>query len=180
MARSPSCPPTVGTIGGTLRAGFDMTIWCGNRGCRHRADVDLAAIADRYGDDLPVFIFVARSACFWCHGRWPAISIQISPANTPQVVARTSIPTPPIPRARRFRNKKLRKLFSMCHSYRSWNINKEHVKGAVDHAKGAVKEGVGKATGNERLRVEGKLDKAKGDIHKVAGDVKGADKKATR
>jgi uncharacterized protein YjbJ (UPF0337 family) len=63
---------------------------------------------------------------------------------------------------------------------RSWNMNKEHVKGAADHAKGAVKEGVGKATGNERLREEGQLDKAKGDIHKAAGDVKDAVKKVTR
>jgi len=46
-------------------------------------------------------------------------------------------------------------------------------------AKGAVKEGVGKATGNERLREEGKLDKAKGDLYKTAGDVKDAVKKAT-
>jgi len=43
-------------------------------------------------------------------------------------------------------------------------MNKEHVKGAADHAKGAVNEGVRKATGNERLREEGQLDKAKGDI----------------
>jgi uncharacterized protein YjbJ (UPF0337 family) len=47
---------------------------------------------------------------------------------------------------------------------RSWKMNKEHVKGAADHAKGAVKEGVGKATGNERLREEGQLDKAKSDL----------------
>jgi uncharacterized protein YjbJ (UPF0337 family) len=63
---------------------------------------------------------------------------------------------------------------------RSWKMNKEHVKGAADHAKGAVKEGVGKATGNERLREEGQLDKSKGDIHKAAGDVKDAVKKAVR
>jgi len=61
---------------------------------------------------------------------------------------------------------------------RSWKMNKEHVKGAADHAKGAVKEGVGKVTGNERLREEGQLDKAKGDLHKTAGDVKDAVKKA--
>ena len=42
-----------------------------------------------------------------------------------------------------------------------------------------MKEGVGKATGNERLREEGKLDKAKGDLYKTAGDVKDAVKKAT-
>jgi uncharacterized protein YjbJ (UPF0337 family) len=59
-------------------------------------------------------------------------------------------------------------------------MNKEDVKGAADHAKGAVKEGVGKATGNERLREEGQLDKAKGDIHKAAGDVKDSVKKAAR
>jgi uncharacterized protein YjbJ (UPF0337 family) len=59
-------------------------------------------------------------------------------------------------------------------------MNKEHAKGAADRAKGAVKEGVGKATGDEDLREEGRIDKAKGDIHKAAGDVKDAVKKATR
>jgi uncharacterized protein YjbJ (UPF0337 family) len=59
-------------------------------------------------------------------------------------------------------------------------MNKEHVKGAADRAKGAVKQGVGKVTGDEDLRKEGQIDKAKGDIHKAAGDVKDAVKKATR
>jgi uncharacterized protein YjbJ (UPF0337 family) len=59
-------------------------------------------------------------------------------------------------------------------------MNKEHVKGAADKAKGAVKETVGKAVGNDRLRAEGEIDKAKGDLHNVAGDVKDAVKKATR
>jgi uncharacterized protein YjbJ (UPF0337 family) len=59
-------------------------------------------------------------------------------------------------------------------------MDKEHVKGAADKAKGAVKEGVGKVTGNERLREEGQIDKAKGEIHKAAGDLKDAAKKATR
>ncbi len=59
-------------------------------------------------------------------------------------------------------------------------MNKEHVKGAADKAKGSIKEGIGKATGNERLRQEGEIDKAKGDLHKVAGDVKDAVKRATR
>ena len=57
-------------------------------------------------------------------------------------------------------------------------MDREHVKGAADKAKGAVKEGVGKATGSERLRQEGQVDKAKGEIHKAAGDVKDAVKKA--
>lgn len=58
-------------------------------------------------------------------------------------------------------------------------MNKEHAKGAADKVKGAVKEGVGKATGNERLRDEGQMDKAKGEIHRAAGDLKDAAKKAT-
>ena len=59
-------------------------------------------------------------------------------------------------------------------------MNKEHVKGAAEKAKGAVKETVGKAVGSERLREEGEIDKAKGDLHKTASDVKDAVKKATR
>jgi uncharacterized protein YjbJ (UPF0337 family) len=51
-------------------------------------------------------------------------------------------------------------------------MDREHIKGATEKAKGAVKETVGKLTGDEKLRAEGKLDKAKGAAHKVAGDVK--------
>jgi len=60
------------------------------------------------------------------------------------------------------------------------NVDKEHVKGAADKAKGSIKKGVGKATGNERLRREGEIDKAKGDLHKAAGDAKDAAKRFTR
>jgi uncharacterized protein YjbJ (UPF0337 family) len=58
------------------------------------------------------------------------------------------------------------------------HMNKQHIKGAVDKAKGAVKEALGKATGDEKLQTEGKVDKAKGEIHKAAGDLKDATKKA--
>jgi uncharacterized protein YjbJ (UPF0337 family) len=53
-------------------------------------------------------------------------------------------------------------------------MDKEHVKGAADKAKGAIKEGAGKLTGDKKLESEGKIDKAKGAAHKVAGDVKDA------
>lgn len=53
-------------------------------------------------------------------------------------------------------------------------MDREHIKGATEKAKGAVKETAGKLTGDERLRTEGKFDKAKGAAHKVAGDVKEA------
>ena len=59
-------------------------------------------------------------------------------------------------------------------------MDKEHIKGAVDKTKGAVKDAVGKATGNDKMRAEGKMDKAKGEAHKVAGDVKDAAREATK
>ena len=59
-------------------------------------------------------------------------------------------------------------------------MDKEHVKGAADKAKGAVKDAVGKMTGDKDLQAEGKMDKAKGEAHKVAGDMKDAVKKAAR
>jgi uncharacterized protein YjbJ (UPF0337 family) len=53
-------------------------------------------------------------------------------------------------------------------------MDREHVKGAADKVKGAVKEGAGKLTGDRDLEAEGKWDKAKGDAHRLAGDVKDA------
>jgi uncharacterized protein YjbJ (UPF0337 family) len=57
-------------------------------------------------------------------------------------------------------------------------MDKEHVKGAADKAKGAIKEGAGKLSGDKKLESEGKIDKAKGSAHKVAGDVKDATRDA--
>jgi uncharacterized protein YjbJ (UPF0337 family) len=51
-------------------------------------------------------------------------------------------------------------------------MDREHVKGAADKAKGAIKEGAGKLTGDKKLETEGKIDKAKGAAHNAAGDVK--------
>jgi uncharacterized protein YjbJ (UPF0337 family) len=53
-------------------------------------------------------------------------------------------------------------------------MDREHVKGAADKAKGSIKEVAGKVTGDEKLQTEGKLDKAKGNVHKAAGDAKDA------
>ena len=53
-------------------------------------------------------------------------------------------------------------------------MDREHVKGAADKAKGAIKEGAGKLTGDKDLEAEGKIDKAKGSAHNAAGDVKDA------
>ena len=53
-------------------------------------------------------------------------------------------------------------------------MDREHVKGAADKAKGTIKETAGKVTGDKKLESEGKVDKAKGDLHNAAGNVKDA------
>jgi uncharacterized protein YjbJ (UPF0337 family) len=53
-------------------------------------------------------------------------------------------------------------------------MDKEHVKGAVDKAKGAVKDAVGGLTGDTKLQTEGKIDKLKGSARQAVGDVKDA------
>ena len=57
-------------------------------------------------------------------------------------------------------------------------MDREHVKGAADKVKGAVKDAAGKVSGDRKLQTEGKIDKAKGAAHNVAGDVKDAVRKA--
>jgi uncharacterized protein YjbJ (UPF0337 family) len=59
-------------------------------------------------------------------------------------------------------------------------MDSEHVRGAADKAKGAIKETAGKVTGDKQLETEGKVDKAKGDLHNAAGNVKDAFKNATK
>jgi len=60
-------------------------------------------------------------------------------------------------------------------------MDKEHVKGAADKAKGAMKDAAGKMTGDKKLQAEGKMDKAKakGEAHQALGDVKDAAKRAS-
>jgi uncharacterized protein YjbJ (UPF0337 family) len=53
-------------------------------------------------------------------------------------------------------------------------MDKEHVKGAADKAKGAIKDAAGKLMGDRKLQVEGKLDKLKGAAHEALGDAKDA------
>jgi uncharacterized protein YjbJ (UPF0337 family) len=59
-------------------------------------------------------------------------------------------------------------------------MDKEHVKGAADKAKGVIKDTAGKVTGDKELQAEGKIDKAKGAAHNVAGDVKDAARDASK
>lgn len=47
--------------------------------------------------------------------------------------------------------------------------NKDEVQGKVDRAKGNVKESIGNATNDERLRDEGVADKAAGNVEETFG-----------
>jgi uncharacterized protein YjbJ (UPF0337 family) len=51
-------------------------------------------------------------------------------------------------------------------------MDREHIKGAADKAKGTIKDVAGKATGDAKLQTEAKIDKAKGTADNVAGDGK--------
>jgi uncharacterized protein YjbJ (UPF0337 family) len=51
-------------------------------------------------------------------------------------------------------------------------MDREHVKGAFEKAKGSVKDTAGKMMDDKEMQAEGKFDKAKGAAHKAAGDVK--------
>jgi uncharacterized protein YjbJ (UPF0337 family) len=57
-------------------------------------------------------------------------------------------------------------------------MDREHLKGAADKAKGAIKDAAGKVTDDRKLQTEGKIDKAKGAARNVAGDAKDAVRKA--
>jgi uncharacterized protein YjbJ (UPF0337 family) len=59
-------------------------------------------------------------------------------------------------------------------------MDREHVKGAADKAKGTIKEAAGKLTGDKELQSEGQIDKAKGDAHNAVGNVKDAARNLTK
>jgi len=66
-----------------------------------------------------------------------------------------------------------------CQMQKELQMDREHVKGAADKVKGAVKEAAGKVTGDTKLETEGKIDEAKGAAHNAVGDAKDAVRKAT-
>ena len=49
---------------------------------------------------------------------------------------------------------------------------KDELKGKLNQAKGNIEEGVGKLTGDERLRQEGVEDEAAGEVQEGVGAVK--------
>jgi uncharacterized protein YjbJ (UPF0337 family) len=59
-------------------------------------------------------------------------------------------------------------------------VDKEHVKGAADKAKGAVKDAAGKMSGDKQMQTEGKTEKAKGAARQAVGDVKDPTRRADK
>jgi uncharacterized protein YjbJ (UPF0337 family) len=54
------------------------------------------------------------------------------------------------------------------------DMDKERIKGSAQQQKGAVKEGLGKILGDEKLKAEGKMDKAEGKVRNAVGSAKDA------
>lgn len=50
--------------------------------------------------------------------------------------------------------------------------NSDEVEGKYEQAKGSVKEGLGRLTGDEELEAEGTKDKLKGDVQEGWGNAK--------
>ena len=59
-------------------------------------------------------------------------------------------------------------------------MDREHVKGTAEKAKGAIKDTAGKVTHDKKLQTEGKFEKAKGSAHDLAGDIKDAVKHSNK
>ncbi len=51
-------------------------------------------------------------------------------------------------------------------------MDKDRVQGAMDQAKGSIKEGVGKVTGDQKMQAEGAADKMAGKAENTVGGVK--------
>lgn len=53
-------------------------------------------------------------------------------------------------------------------------MHKDEVKGGAKQARGAVKDAVGKATGDRKLQADGKADKVEGKVQQEFGKAKEA------
>lgn len=53
-------------------------------------------------------------------------------------------------------------------------MDKDRIGGMADQAKGAIKKGIGKVTGDAKLQAEGEADKMKGKVKNAVGGAKDA------
>jgi uncharacterized protein YjbJ (UPF0337 family) len=59
-------------------------------------------------------------------------------------------------------------------------MHKDEVEGGAKEARGAVKDAIGKATGDKKLQADGAADKAEGKVQKTAGKIKEAARDALK
>lgn len=59
-------------------------------------------------------------------------------------------------------------------------MHKDEMKGAAKDAKGSLKEGLGKATGNDRMAAEGAAERVAGKVQKGVGSLKDAARDALK
>ena len=57
-------------------------------------------------------------------------------------------------------------------------MDRDRMEGAARQAKGAVKEGLGKMTGDAKTEAEGKAEKAAGQVQNAVGGMKDAAREA--
>lgn len=50
--------------------------------------------------------------------------------------------------------------------------NSDEIEGKYEQAKGSIKDGLGRLTGDEEMQAEGKADKVKGDVQEGWGSAK--------
>jgi uncharacterized protein YjbJ (UPF0337 family) len=53
-------------------------------------------------------------------------------------------------------------------------MDKDRIEGSANQAKGVLKEAVGKATGDAKLKSDGRADRAAGKVQNAIGGVKDA------
>ena len=51
-------------------------------------------------------------------------------------------------------------------------MDKDRIEGSLDQAKGKIKEGVGKMTGDSKLETEGQADQVSGKVQNTIGGIK--------
>ncbi len=56
-------------------------------------------------------------------------------------------------------------------------MDKDRIEGAAHQAKGAIKETIGKVTGDTKTQAEGKVEKAAGKVQNAVGGAKDAIRK---
>lgn len=51
-------------------------------------------------------------------------------------------------------------------------MDKDRIAGSAKQIKGSIKEAIGKAVGDAKLRVDGKADQAEGKVQNLVGTIK--------